>query len=268
MPLVLDWPIEVAIPTVAIICGVLSFLAYHKEVLNKEGAATAFGVGFVIGVFGHIAWLILLLIFLLTSFAATRYKFALKEKKGVQEGVKGERGGANVVANGLVPAAIAFLPFIAKSMEVEPFPLEHTGLIFVSAIAVAAADTLASEIGVLSDRTYLITTLKRVPPGTNGGVSRLGNLSALAAAAYTAVMGWVFLAFLTDTMPMNPLVIIIPLVIGFVGCQIDSVFGATLETRGWLTKKTNNLLTVSIGAVLTWFVLHSNFFNWLMSLSF
>ena len=58
------------------------------------------------------------------------------------------------------------------------------------------------------------------------------------------------------------------LVIGFVGCQIDSVFGATLETRGWLTKKTNNLLTVSVGAVLAWFVLHSNFFDWLMSLSF
>jgi uncharacterized protein (TIGR00297 family) len=264
----MDWPIEIVIPTVAVICGVLSFLAFYKNVLNKEGAATAFGVGFVIGVFGHIVWLILLLIFLLTSFAATRFRFSLKEKRGVQEGVRGERGGANVVANGLVPAAIAFLPFIAQSMEVEPFPMEHTGLIFVSAIAVAAADTLASEIGVLSDRTRLITTLKRVAPGTDGGVSWLGNLSALAAAAYTAVIGWVFLAFLTDTMPMNPLVILIPLVIGFVGCQIDSVFGATLERRGWLTKKTNNLLTVSIGAVLTWFVLHSNFFDWLMGLSF
>jgi uncharacterized protein (TIGR00297 family) len=264
---VFDWPIEIVVPTVAIICGVLSILAYSKEILNKEGAATAFGVGFVIGVFGHIMWLVLLLIFLITSFAATRYRFALKEKKGVQEGVKGERGGGNVVANGLIPAAIAFLPFIVGSIELEYFRMDHTGIIFVSAIAVAAADTLASEIGVLSDRTYLITTFKRVPPGTNGGVSWLGNFCALAAASYTAVMGWLILAFLTPTMPQNPLVILIPLVIGFVGCQIDSIFGATLERKGWLTKKTNNLVTISIGAILTWFVIHSVFYDWLISLS-
>lgn len=263
-----DWPLAIVVPAVAIICAVLSILAFYKNVLNKEGAATAFAVGFIIGVFGHIMWLILLLIFLLTSFAATRYRFSLKEKKGVQEGVKGERGGTNVIANGLIPAVIAFLPFISRSMEIEPFPLEHTGLIFVSAIAVAAADTLASEIGVLSDRTYLITTVGRVPPGTNGGVSWLGNLMALAAAAYTAVVGWLILAFLTLTMPRNPAVIVIPLVIGFVGCQIDSIFGATLETRGWLTKKTNNLLTVSIGAILAWFVINSTFYEWLVNLPF
>lgn len=94
----------------------------------------------------------------------------------------------------------------------------------------------------------------------------MGNLSALAAATYTAAVGWVFLAFLTPTMPTNPAVILVPLVIGFVGCQIDSIFGATLETRGWLTKKTNNLLTVSIGAILAWFVIHSNAYDWLMGL--
>ncbi|MFQ5909561.1 MAG: TIGR00297 family protein [Thermoplasmata archaeon] len=263
----LDWPLEIVVPTVAVICGVLSVLAYYKNVLNKEGAATAFGVGFVIGVFGHIMWLILLLLFLVTSFAATRYRFSLKEKRGVQEGVKGERGGANVIANGLIPAAIAFIPLITESMELAYFTIEQTGLIFVSAISVAAADTLASEIGVLSDKTYLITTLRRVPAGTNGGVSWLGHLFALAASTYTAVMGWIFLAFLTPTMPQNPAVIVIPLVIGFVGCQIDSIFGATLEARGWLTKKTNNLLTVSIGAVLTWFVVNSNFYEWLMAIS-
>lgn len=262
-----DWRIEIVVPTVVVICGILSVLAYHRDILNKEGAATAFGIGFVIGVFGHIMWLVLLLIFLLTSFAATRYKFALKEKKGVQEGTRGERGGANVIANGLIPAAIAFIPFITESMALAQFRIEHTGLIFVSAISVAAADTLASEIGVLSDRTYLITNLKRVSPGTNGGVSWLGNFCALAASFYTAVMGWIMLAFLTPTMPKNPAVIFIPLVIGFLGCQIDSVFGATLETRGWLTKKTNNLLTISIGAVLTWFVIDSSFYEWLIGLS-
>ena len=69
---------------VVLLCGVLSALAYVKNVLTWDGSLAAFLVGLLIGVLGHFTWLLLLLFFLLSSFAATRYRFALKEALGVQ----------------------------------------------------------------------------------------------------------------------------------------------------------------------------------------
>ncbi len=240
-----------------VICGVLCFLAYYKDVLTLDGTIAAFGVGLVIGILGDVSWLLLLLFFLLSSFLATRYKFALKEAMGVQEGIKGERRASNVLANGIAPMAAAVLSFVRPP----GFPPEISGIVFLSALAVAASDTLASEIGVLSRNAYLITTFKRVPPGTDGGISLLGQACAVGAALYTAVVGWFVLGDLArlygldGKMPTPAGYLLIPAVIGFVGCQIDSVIGATLERRGLVNKKTTNLLATCAGAVLAYLAL-------------
>lgn len=237
-----------------LLCTALASLAYVREVLTWDGSVAAFAVGFLIGIFGDILWLFLLLLFLLTSFFATRYRFARKEALGAQEGLRGERRYSNVLANGLAPTAIAIFSFVA----LPPLSKEVFGLLYVSAIAVAASDTLASELGVLSPRTYLITTLKRVRTGTNGGVSWLGQGAALLAALYTALMAWFFLSVLPGvlgqpaTFPAGPLLLLIPIAVGFVGCQVDSVVGATLEMRGWVSKKTTNLIATSLGALLAY----------------
>ncbi len=249
-------PLQSGLLTVAL-CGALSSLAYYREVLTLDGTIAAFFVGLVIGVLGDITWLLLLLFFLLSSFLATRYRFALKEALGVQEGAKGERRASNVLANGIAPLAIAVLSTVSPSLVPRPI----SGVLFLSALAVAGSDTLASEIGVLSRRTVLITTFKRVPPGTDGGISALGELCALGAAMYTALVGWFVLSYLADlygfraTMPATPPVVLVIIVVGFVGCHIDSVIGATLEQKGLVNKKTNNLLSTSLGAILAYVAL-------------
>ncbi len=145
-------------------------------------------------------------------------------------------------------AVLAFL-------EWDAVPRELTGVAFVSAISVAAADTLASEIGVFSEKTYLFSTFERVPPGTNGGVSGLGQLSAILAAIYTAAVGWFVLTLGSDTMPATSAAILIPAIVGFLGCQVDSLLGATLENRGLISKKMINFVTTALGAVMGFWLL-------------
>lgn len=248
----LDFVSSVLVST--LLTGVLCALAYWKDILTWDGSVAAFVVGMVIGIFGDVTWLFLLLFFLLSSFLATRYRFALKEAMGVQEGQRGERRVSNVLANGIAPMAVAAISLAVPSS----FPKEVSGVVFLSALSVAGADTLASEIGVLSRRTYLITNLKPVPAGTDGGVSLLGMMCALGAALYTALVGWFVLSYaartygLTQTMPAAPSSLLIPMAVGFIGCQIDSVIGATLERRGLVNKKTNNLISTSAGAILAY----------------
>lgn len=239
------------------VCLLLSSLAYYKHVLTKAGTTAAFFVGLVIGILGDITWLVLLLFFLISSFAATRYRFALKEAMGVQEGRKGERGAMNVLANGVAPMTAAVLSSLATPL----IPVEWAGIVFLSALAVAGADTLASEIGVLSDKARLITTFKPVKAGTDGGISALGEVCAIAASLYIALFGWVVLYLISGqigmnvTLPRESRLIFIPLAIGFIGCQIDSVLGATLETKGYLHKKGVNLVSTCIGALMAYSLL-------------
>jgi len=252
----------VSVAITVLLCLLLSGLAYYRKVLTWDGTIAAFAVGLIIGVFGDVTWLLLLLLFLLSSFAATRYRFALKQAMGVQEGARGERRASNVLANGVAPAAVAILGF--QGLGAGAMAKEVSGLLFVSALAVAGADTLASEIGVLSSKVRLITSGKPVKPGTNGGVSALGQGAALAAALYTGLFGYVVLApgsaslDMPSSFPSDPAFLAIPAIVGFVGCQIDSLFGATLERRGWLDKKTNNLASTSLGAAIA-FVLYVAF---------
>jgi uncharacterized membrane protein len=56
-------------------------------------------------------------------------------------------------------------------------------------------------------------------------------------------------------MPLSPVYLILPLGIGFLGCQVDSVIGATLERRGLVNKKTNNLISTVSGAILAYLIL-------------
>ena len=122
-------------------------------------------------------------------------------------------------------------------------------LALCSCVSVACSDTLASEIGSLDMRTRSILNLKAVPPGTNGGMSPTGTVAALAGAAIIALFSVALSSTAGDQTPALMLFTIVA-VIGWLGCQIDSLLGALLENQGYIGKHTVNLLATMSGATL------------------
>ncbi len=225
---------------VLLLCGVLSFVSYRLKLLTASGSVASFLMGVIIGSFGSIDWLIILIAFALSGFIVTKFKFELKKRKGVQEGKKGERNWKNVVANGLIPALIALAAWALGLQD-----SAAADLVYLTAVSVAASDTVASELGVLSNKTFLITSMKRVAVGTDGGVSTYGTAWALFGAAFASILGWLLL-FPWGTIDLR---LLIPIAMGFLGCNIDSLIGATLERAKIVGKLGTNVLSMAFGVL-------------------
>ncbi|MFB6217332.1 MAG: TIGR00297 family protein [Candidatus Aenigmatarchaeota archaeon] len=213
------------------VCSALAVVTWKRNVLSAPASALAFAMGLLIWVMNGIEWLSVLVSFLIVGYMGTKCHYSEKSSIGVEEGSC--RRIENVLGNGTSPLlfALLFMP-----------------VAFAGSIATALADTLASEIGVLSSRSRLITTLEKVDPGTNGAVSPLGLLFSVVGASIVAVMGVYLLS--TGFVPV--------FAGGFIGCQIDSVLGAVLERRRIVSKSTVNLIaTLSGGSVayLTFFII-------------
>ncbi|MTI87824.1 MAG: DUF92 domain-containing protein [Balneolaceae bacterium] len=97
----------------------------------------------------------------------------------------------------------------------------------VASLAMATADTWSSEIGAnrLKAKTWMITTGKRVDPGTDGGVSVEGTFAALFGAGFICFIFWAseFEAGITA--------LAIILGMGFAGSFIDSYLGARFQNE-------------------------------------
>jgi len=234
----IDW---VNLTLVVALCSVLSFLSYRLGLLTASGGVAALVVGMLIGVMGSVSWLLILIAFTILGFLVTRYKLQIKMSRGLQEGRKGERTYRNVLANGLVPALVAVIAW-AMGAHGEMIP----AVVYLSAISVAASDTMASEMGILSPKTRLITTFEKVSPGTDGGVSAYGTGWSILGAIGASALGWAFLfpEHLIDIW------ILVPILAGVLGCNVDSLLGATLERGGYIGKLGTNILSMAAGTLV------------------
>ena len=217
------------------------------RVLDSSGVAAAVFVGLTVGVLGHWIWLLILLSFLASSHLATKWKFEEKKARNMSESDDGHRSWMNVIANGGIPTLIATIAFLTENWEIGIW-------VFGAAVAVATSDTFASEFGCLDDNVRMITNFKKCEAGINGGFSRTGQLAALLGAAIMSVltlMAW-FATNDSASMDLGIQNSIAVLIIGFLGCQIDSLLGALFENRGLLTKGGVNALAITSGMLIMW----------------
>jgi len=233
-------PYNIAID--AAFCIIFAIFVLKFKILDAGGTLFATFIGAIIIFTQGIRWFLLLLIFLIAGAIATGYKTNFKRKR-LQE--KTRRKTMNVIANGIVPTMIAI--FSVKG---------DYSFLYASAIAVALADTMASELGVLSDKAYLITNLKRVQPGTNGAISLYGELWALTGSTLIAILSIPLLG-------LKWIYAIGVIAIGMLGCQIDSVLGATFQGKGkgnitasdaLLTNNDVNLISISLSTLIAYII--------------
>ncbi len=229
------------LPLLLAVNAVLAAGAVRIGTLTQMGGAAAFlvGAGVAIGL-GWPGYVALLAYFILGS-AATRIGWRRKAARGVAERRGGARGVRQALANGGPPLAFAIAAGFLGERD-PAFAAAAAG--FTGALATAAADTVASEIGMALDgRVVRLTDLSRVPPGTPGGVSVAGSLAGAAAAALVAgvaVAGSVVTASIA----------VVAASCGFAAAMLEGLL-APLEQRGWLDNDGVNAVSVLAGGVLT-----------------
>jgi uncharacterized membrane protein len=104
----------------------------------------------------------------------------------------------------------------------------------------AAADTWASEVGILAKGSPRLVTslfLRTVPPGTNGGMSPLGTAASAAGGLFIGLIFYVGAVAMRWGAPadsLSPALSQFPMVYlggacGLLGSLFDSLLGATLQ---------------------------------------
>ncbi len=221
-----------------LLCIALFFIVYKKGILDLKGSLTAVLLASAIIVFANFNWLVLLIFFMFSGFLVTKYKFEYKEKIKVSEKNRGRRGARNVLANGLAPTIIAVLYSFTNDFE------SLVAGAYIASVATVTADTFSSEIGVLSRGTpRLITSFKKVPKGTDGAISMLGEVAGFFGALLIGL-----LAYILGILELK-LALVSALIGGFVGFNTDSLLGATLERRGLINNEHVNFISSIVGAV-------------------
>jgi uncharacterized protein (TIGR00297 family) len=221
----------------AVLNAALAGAAYAARTVNRSGVVAGFIVGFLIYAFLDWRGYLLLLAFFVIGSACTKLGYRKKEAAKLAQENKGRRGARHALANAGVATACAI--FAAVTGHPVLFALAFAG-----AFATAAADTSSSEIGqLIGRRTYLVTTFRPVPRGTEGAVSLEGTLTGIMASAVIAALGAGLGLFSWKG--------VLPIVLAaFIGTTFESVVGAALERRRLLDNEALNFLNTLVGALI------------------
>jgi uncharacterized protein (TIGR00297 family) len=241
------------------LAGAVAVAARRLGSLTTSGAWAATLLGAVTTAAGWgFAWA--LIAWFVVSSALTRWGRAVKRARS-ESVLSDERGrtAVQVLANGALFALCALGSSLTQSFLL--------GAMAFGALAAAAADTWATEIGLRWGATPRhLLTMREVAPGTSGGVSLVGFIGAALGAAFVALLAGA----------ADPAAAIALIAAGLNGAIADSLLGATVQARrrctscgeptersthscggatepagglAWMTNDTVNLLATAVGAV-------------------
>jgi uncharacterized protein (TIGR00297 family) len=217
-----------------LVTAAFAVLAYALGMISRSGAIGGLVVGTAIYASLGPQGFAVLALFVVGGSLLTRFGYRRKQRTGTAQDQGGRRGARNAIANCAVAVSCALL---AAATGLELFTIA-----FVASIGAAFADTSESELGQLFGRTpRMITTLHKVPPGTDGAISLPGTVAGVAAACLTAT-----LAFTLGLLEFPQTAVLVALA-AFLGTVADSLIGAHYPRVG---NEATNVLCTLVAAVL------------------
>lgn len=194
----------------AVVATLFAAAGRHLHWLTSSGAVAAAALGTAVLSTADLSGAVPLGIFFLTGSLLTRWNRATRPRVP-----SAERSASQIIANGWTALLGAAL--------VPTAPMAGW-TVLLGGLATAQADTWATEIGARARREpALITSGKRVPAGTSGGVTTLGTVGGMAGAALMATAGWAL-----GVPSVSPTGVFLA---GTLGMVCDSMLGATVQGR-------------------------------------
>ncbi|KAL2986725.1 hypothetical protein AAZX31_12G223900 [Glycine max] len=235
----------------ALLSNALIFLL-GSPILVSGLSLSGIGAAFLLGTltwraFGPSGFFLVATYFVIGT-AATKVKMAQKVAQGVAEKRRGRRGPGSVIGSSAAGCICAFLTIFGVGGEAFS-RLWRLG--FVASFCTKLSDTVSSEIGkAYGKTTYLVTTFKIVPRGTEGAVSVEGTLAGILASIVLA-----FVSFLMGEVGSHEAIICV------LAAQIanlgESIIGAALQEKEgfkWLNNDAVNVINISMGSIIAIFM--------------
>lgn len=235
---------------------VLAIVGYALRGVDVSGALAGWILGCVLIVGGGPPLYVALLAFFIIGTLATRFGYARKAREGLAQEGGGRRGAAHAFAN----VGVAAICAVACWRGLGFVPL----FMGIAALATAAADTTASEIGQLvGRRAFLPLSFRRVERGTEGAISIEGTLAGIIAASLVAIAGTALTVhnfragFIGSVTVDKSKVVLVLTGCAFLGSYLESILGSWNRRHGSpIANGTLNFANTLLGAFFFWVAWH------------
>lgn len=195
---------------------ILAVIVSSKKLLTPKGVLGAYCIGSLAGLFGQMQGIIALYVFFLIAIAE---EILLSHIKKSKKEILEQRNCFQILANSIV--AMFVLSCYWRSKDTLYL------YVYYVAFSECLSDTTASCFGKFwGKRTISITTLQPIQKGLSGGISLPGCIFGAIAAVILP-----FFVLIDKKVLLNPKVLMLCGIIGFVGMLIDSVLGDLLQAK-------------------------------------